>query len=63
MLKRLRAQESIWTNAHRIIPIRDVKKQQQALLEGMVGYKLKRMPTGFTVFYAPMSVSPPFEKR
>ncbi|MDR1515740.1 MAG: hypothetical protein LBS45_08595 [Synergistaceae bacterium] len=58
MLKRLRAKESIWTNAHRAIPIRDVKKQQQVLLEGMVGYKLKRMPTGFTVFYAPMSAAP-----
>jgi hypothetical protein len=57
MLKRFHALESIWTNAHRIIPIRDIKKQQQAMNEGMVGYKLKRMPTGFTVFYAPMSVS------
>jgi hypothetical protein len=42
-----------------VIPIRDVKKQQQAMGEGMVGYKLKRMPTGFTVFYAPMSVEMP----
>ncbi|MDR1019168.1 MAG: hypothetical protein LBL73_00285 [Synergistaceae bacterium] len=58
MLKRFRAAESIWTNAHRVIPIRDVKKQQQAMAEGLVGYKLKRMPTGFAVFYAPMSITP-----
>jgi hypothetical protein len=63
MLKRFRDKESIWTNAHLAIPIRDVKKQQRALREGMVGYKLKRMPTGFTVFYAPMSVTPPQEAR
>ena len=63
MLKRFRAEESIWTNAHLAIPIRDIKKQQQAMKEGMVGFKLKRMPTGFTVFYAPMSEKPPAGAR
>ncbi|MDR0647840.1 MAG: hypothetical protein LBF92_00685 [Synergistaceae bacterium] len=58
MLKRFGAEESIWTDAHRAIPISDIKEQQRAIAEGMAGYKLKRIPAGFAVFYAPWSINP-----
>jgi hypothetical protein len=55
LLKRFHSNASIWSNDYCMIPIRDIKKQQQVTGEGFVGYKIKRMPTGFTLFYAPMS--------
>jgi hypothetical protein len=54
LVKYFRSSASLWLNEHRMSPIRDIERQKRLMLDGFVGYKLKRMPIGFTLFYAPM---------
>ncbi|MDR1943928.1 MAG: hypothetical protein LBQ19_03815 [Synergistaceae bacterium] len=63
LIKNFRADSSIWTNDHHLVPIRDISEQKKLIEEGFVGYKLKRMPHGFTVFYAPMRPEQPLLKK
>ena len=41
----------LWTRGHLRIPIRDIKKQQEAVSNGNVGYKIIRRPKGFSILY------------
>jgi len=41
----------LWTHGHLIIPIRDIKKQQKAISNGNVGYKIIRRSKGFSILY------------
>lgn len=41
----------LWTHGHLRIPIREIKKQQEAILKGNVGYKIVRGPRGFMMLY------------
>ncbi len=41
----------LWTHGHTRIPIRDIKKQKDALANSCVGYKIVRGPSGFAILY------------
>lgn len=41
----------LWTRGHSTIPIRDIKKQQNAISNGNVGYKIIRRSMGFSILY------------
>ena len=41
----------LWTHGHLRIPIREIKKQQEAISKGNVGYKIVRGPRGFMMLY------------
>lgn len=41
----------LWTHGHLIIPLRDIKKQQKAISNGNVGYKIIRRSKGFSILY------------
>lgn len=41
----------LWTHGHLRIPIREIKKQQEAISKGNVGYKIVRNPRGFIMLY------------
>ena len=41
----------LWTHGHLRIPIREIKKQQEAISRGNAGYKIVRGPRGFIMLY------------
>ncbi len=43
--------DPLWTHGHLRIPIRDIKKQKEALSKGNAGYKIVRCPSGFAILY------------
>ena len=45
----------LWTHGHEQIPIRDKKRQLDALANGYAGYRLVRKPSGFHILYAQVS--------
>ena len=49
--KEFRPIDPLWTHGHLRIPIRDIKRQKQALSNGCVGYKIIRGPSGFAILY------------
>jgi hypothetical protein len=49
----------IWTHGHLVIPVSDVRRQKEAIAEGMVGYKMIRKKGGHSMLYAPMAEHPP----
>jgi hypothetical protein len=59
MRKKLDRCMPIWTHGHFVIPISDIKKQKEAIAEGMVGYKMIRKNRGHSMLYAPMAEHPP----
>lgn len=49
----------LWTHGHLQIPIRDKKRQLDALANGFCGYRLIRKPSGFHILYAKVSETEP----
>lgn len=43
--------DPLWTHGHLRIPIREIKKQQDAISKGNAGYKIVRGPRGFSILY------------
>jgi hypothetical protein len=59
MRKQLERVMPIWTHGHLVIPVSDVKRQKEAIAEGMVGYKMIRKNRGHSMLYAPIAEHPP----
>ncbi|MDR2780199.1 MAG: hypothetical protein LBB28_03655 [Synergistaceae bacterium] len=59
MRKKLSTGLPIWTHGHLVIPISDIARQQEAIADGCVGYKMIRKHRGFSVLYAPMAERSP----
>ncbi|MDR0765196.1 MAG: hypothetical protein LBE65_06385 [Synergistaceae bacterium] len=59
MRKQLDRVMPIWTHGHLVIPVSDVKRQKEAIAEGMAGYKMIRKNRGHMMLYAPMAEHPP----
>ena len=49
--KEFHPKDPLWTHGHLRIPIRDIKRQKEALSNGSVGYKIVRGPSGFAILY------------
>jgi hypothetical protein len=59
MRKRLHRVIPIWTHGHLVIPVTDVKRQKEAIADGLVGYKMIRKKGNHLMLYAPMAEHPP----